>query len=142
MIWQKNNSVWFLACKIVTYIVDEEGFKNVKGVIRIRKSKNRQHNRHNKKKTKGQTTIYKILHTKLKIEQHSYFGISYKINTNIDCTCNDMVEIIKLKLTKKIYQIKINFRICFVTISDLYTTGGWTRYHFILLLCQFYICNS
>ena len=39
-----------------------------KVVIRINKSKDRQHNDH--KRIKGQTTIYKTLHRKLKIEQH------------------------------------------------------------------------
>ena len=34
-----------------------EEFEDTKGVIRIRKSKDRQHNGH--KGTKGQTTIYK-----------------------------------------------------------------------------------
>jgi len=39
-------------------------------MIRIRKSmKDRQHNGR-KKRTKGQTTIYKTLHRKVKIEQH------------------------------------------------------------------------
>jgi hypothetical protein len=42
----------------------------IKVVIRILKSKkNRQQNGH-EKKDKGQTTIYKTLHIKLKIEQH------------------------------------------------------------------------
>ena len=36
---------------------------------RIRKSKDKQHNGQNKS-TKGQTTTYKTLHSKLKIEQH------------------------------------------------------------------------
>jgi len=34
------------------------------------KKKNRQHNGQKKEKTKKQTTIYKTLHRKLKIEQH------------------------------------------------------------------------
>jgi len=46
----------------------QEEFEDTKGVIRIRKSKqDRQHNG-KKKRTKGQTTIYKTLHIKLKIE--------------------------------------------------------------------------
>ena len=37
------------------------------GVIRIRKSKDRQH-MFKRKRTKGQTTIYKTLHIQLKID--------------------------------------------------------------------------
>jgi hypothetical protein len=43
---------------IQTIIVFVEEFEDTKEVIRIRKSKNRQHNGQ-KKSTKGQTTIYK-----------------------------------------------------------------------------------
>jgi len=47
-------------------IVDRHEFEDTKGVIGIRKwKKNRQHNG---KRTKEQTTIYKALHRKLKIE--------------------------------------------------------------------------
>jgi len=49
-----------------------EEFEDTKGVIRIRKAtKDRQHNGKKKKKMKKkkvQTTIYKSLHMKLKIE--------------------------------------------------------------------------
>ena len=44
-------------------------FEDTKGVIRSRKSKNKQYNGQ-KKRTKGQTMIYKTLHRKLKIEKH------------------------------------------------------------------------
>jgi hypothetical protein len=45
-------------------------FEDTKGESRIRKSKkDRQHNGQ-KKIDKGQTTIYKTLHRKLKTEQH------------------------------------------------------------------------
>jgi hypothetical protein len=44
-----------------------EEFEDTKGVIRIRNSKDRQHNGQ-QKGIKGQTTIYKTLHIKLKIE--------------------------------------------------------------------------
>jgi hypothetical protein len=45
-------------------LIAEEEFEDIKGVIRIRKSKkDRQHNGQNKK-TKGQTTIYKTLRIK------------------------------------------------------------------------------
>ena len=47
----------------------EEEFEDTKGVIRIRQSKDRQHNS-KKKKKKRQTPIHKTLHIKLKIEQH------------------------------------------------------------------------
>jgi len=40
--------------------------EDTKEVIRIRKSKDRQHN--GEKRTEGQTTIYKTLHIKQKIE--------------------------------------------------------------------------
>jgi hypothetical protein len=43
----------------------EEEFEDTKGVIRICKSKNTMAKR---KRTNGQTTIYKTLHIKLKIE--------------------------------------------------------------------------
>jgi len=47
----------------------KEEFEDTKGVIRIRISKkNRQHKSTKRKRTKGQTTIYKTLHIKLKIE--------------------------------------------------------------------------
>jgi 3-phenylpropionate/cinnamic acid dioxygenase small subunit len=42
-----------------------EEIEDTKGVIRIRKSKDRQHNGQKKRK-KGQTTIYKTLHRRLK----------------------------------------------------------------------------
>jgi len=49
---------------IKNVLIAEEEFEDIKGVIRIRKSKtDRQHNGQNKK-TKGQTTIYKTLHIK------------------------------------------------------------------------------
>ena len=49
-----------------TNVLQDE-FEDTKGVIRIRKSKkDRQHKR---QKKKGQTTIYKAIHRKLKIEQ-------------------------------------------------------------------------
>jgi hypothetical protein len=45
----------------------QEELEDTKGVIRIRKSKDR---RNNDQKETGQTTIYKTLQRKLKIEQH------------------------------------------------------------------------
>jgi hypothetical protein len=39
--------------------LDQEESEDTKGVIRIRKSKNDRHYNGNKKRTKGQTTIYK-----------------------------------------------------------------------------------
>jgi len=48
----------------------EEKFEDTKGVIRSCKLKDRQHNDQTKTKIKRQTTIYKILHRKIKIEQH------------------------------------------------------------------------
>jgi hypothetical protein len=49
----------------------QEEFEDTKEVVRIRKSKKDiQHNGQKKKdkRTKGQTTIHKTLHTKLKVE--------------------------------------------------------------------------
>ena len=47
-----------------------EEFEDTKRVIRIRKSKkDRQHN-NPKKRPKGQTKIYKTLHSKLKLDEH------------------------------------------------------------------------
>jgi hypothetical protein len=45
----------------------EEEFEDTKGVIRILKSKDRQH-MVKRKRTKGQTTIYKTSHITLKIK--------------------------------------------------------------------------
>jgi hypothetical protein len=47
----------------------KKSFNIPKGVIRTRKSKDRRYNGQ-KKKYKGQTIIYKTLHSKLKTEQH------------------------------------------------------------------------
>ena len=52
---------------VCTFVPEE--FEDTKGIIKIRKLKDRQHNNQMKK---GQTTIYKILHRKLKIEQHEH----------------------------------------------------------------------
>ena len=52
---------------VCTFVPEE--FEDTKGIIKIRKSKDRQHNAQKKKR---QTTIYKILHIKLKIEQHEH----------------------------------------------------------------------
>jgi hypothetical protein len=49
----------------VSHKVKEE-FEDIKGVNRRR----RDNNMARRKRTKGQTTIYKILHRKLKISQH------------------------------------------------------------------------
>jgi hypothetical protein len=46
----------------------QEEFEDTKGVSIIRKSKKDRHHNVQKKKDKGQTTIYKTLHIKLKIE--------------------------------------------------------------------------
>ena len=53
----------------ICWVSIKEEFEDIKGLIRIRKSKDRQHNSL-KKMTKGQTMIYKTLHIKLKIEYH------------------------------------------------------------------------
>ena len=45
-------------------------FEDTKVVIRNRKLKKNRHYNDKKTKTKGQATIYKTLHRKLKIEQH------------------------------------------------------------------------
>ena len=44
-------------------------FEDTKGIFRTPDSKDRQYN-DQRKKTKGQTMIYKAIHRKLKIEQH------------------------------------------------------------------------
>ena len=54
-------------------------FEDVKGAIRICNSKDRQHN--GKNGIQGQTTIYKSLHGKLKIEQHVPKTYSTCVNT-------------------------------------------------------------
>jgi hypothetical protein len=51
------------------YLQQTKEFKDTKGAINIRKSKkDRTHN--GRKRTKGQTSIHKTLHRKLKIKQH------------------------------------------------------------------------
>ena len=65
-LWQTSNFqdiLYSLQCLLI-YLLQEE-LEDTKGVIRICKS-----NQHNgqRKKTKGQTTIYKTLHRKLKIK--------------------------------------------------------------------------
>jgi hypothetical protein len=47
-------------------------FDDTKGVIRIRTSKKDRQYNGQKKRTKGQTTIYKTLHRKLKKEKHEH----------------------------------------------------------------------
>ena len=61
--------------------VDQEEFEDTEGVIRIHKSKDRQHN-DKKKGTEGQTMINKALHIKLKIQQ----GITHKTKDQVTQT--------------------------------------------------------
>ena len=49
--------------------MQKEQIEDTKGVMRIRKSKKDRQRNVQMKMTKGQTTIYKTLHRKLKIEQ-------------------------------------------------------------------------
>jgi len=59
----------FIEFQIVANLVPmQEQFEDTKWVIRNRKLKDSQHNGQ-RKMTKGQTTVYKTLHRKLKIEQ-------------------------------------------------------------------------
>ena len=61
---------WLYICICVTEKNRKEKLEDTKEVLRFRKSeKDRQHN-DQKKKWKWQTTIYKTIHRKLKIEQH------------------------------------------------------------------------
>jgi len=53
----------------ILYFRNKEKFADAKGAIRNRKSKDRQHNGQ-KNNLKGQTMIYKTLHSQLKIEQN------------------------------------------------------------------------
>ena len=48
----------------------QEEFGDTKGVLRIRKSKNRLHKGQMKKNKKRQTTIYNTIHIKLMIESY------------------------------------------------------------------------
>jgi hypothetical protein len=50
----------------------QERFGDSKGVMRSRKSKDRQHNAQKKKKRNWQATIYKTLQRKLKIEKDEH----------------------------------------------------------------------
>jgi len=61
---------WLFIYKATKYSnkVKEE-YEDIKGVIRIRKSK-KDNTMAKRKMAKGQTTIYKTLHIKLKIELH------------------------------------------------------------------------
>jgi len=56
----------FMSVKSSLELVFHDEFDDTKWVIRIRKSK--KDRQHNGQKKKGQTTIYKTLHIKLKIE--------------------------------------------------------------------------
>ena len=49
-------------------------FKDVKGIIRNVHRRNTDNTVAKSRRTKGQTTIYKTLHGKLKIEQHESNG--------------------------------------------------------------------
>jgi hypothetical protein len=51
-------------------VMEQEKFEHTYEIIINHKSKDRQYNGKKKKKTKGQTLIYKNLHRKLKIEEH------------------------------------------------------------------------
>ena len=65
----------------------EKGIKDTRGVIRIRKSKkDRQHNGR-KKRTQGQTTIYKTLH----IKQKNRICLSFT-STRISSSCLILLE--------------------------------------------------
>ena len=57
---------------------DSEIFQEKFEDTKTRKSKDRQHNGQKKKKIKGQTTIYKTIHRKLKIRK--YFKKGLKIS--------------------------------------------------------------
>ena len=52
------------------YRIKTEEFEGIKGVIRISNSRRTDTTMAKRKRTKGQTTTYKTLHRKLKIEQH------------------------------------------------------------------------
>ena len=63
--WYLNTYILF---NLYTFIGTlKEEFEDTKGVMRFRKSKDKQHNDQKKKKKR----IYKTLHRKLKIEQHN-----------------------------------------------------------------------
>jgi len=53
-------------------IVMQEEFEDTKEVIRIRNRRKTYNTMTKRKRTKRQTTIYKTLHRKLKIEQHEH----------------------------------------------------------------------
>jgi len=55
---------------ILIVVVLSETFEDTKGVIIVRKPKRTDKTMSKRKMIKGQTTIYKTLHRKLKIEQH------------------------------------------------------------------------
>ena len=61
------NTVLYEFCIFRTTFTKEEEFKDTKGVIRIRKSKNRQHNGQ-KKNYKRTNNDQQNIHIKLKIE--------------------------------------------------------------------------
>ena len=55
---------------VITMYLEE--FEDTTGIIRMLKSKN--YRQHKRKRTKGQTAIYKTLHIKSKIEKHYSHG--------------------------------------------------------------------
>ena len=59
----------------IPFVLDQhakEKFADSNEIMRSRKSKDRRYNGQKKKNPKRQTTIYKTLHRKLKIEQHEH----------------------------------------------------------------------
>ena len=64
-------------------------FEDIKGVIKSSKSK--MDRKHNGKKTKGQTMIYKVAHRKLKIEQNEPYkepGVNSGVSEGQSNSCS------------------------------------------------------
>jgi hypothetical protein len=70
-------------------------FEDIKGVIRRRKSKeDRQYN--GQIKDKGQTTIYKTIHRKLKNEQHKPRGVNTGVPEELTVPVPYMMPVVLL----------------------------------------------
>ena len=54
-----NAVLWIFVMSEITFLARKKSLKIPKGVIRFRKTKNRQHNGQKEKSTKGQSMIYK-----------------------------------------------------------------------------------
>ena len=82
----------FIDSQIVAHLGPmQEQFQDTKAVMRNRKLKDNQHNdNRTRTKDKGQTTIYKTLHSKLNVEQQEYTNNwgELRCSGSVSCSCS------------------------------------------------------